>query len=103
MKFTYSWLKEHLDLPSQTSLDQVVTRLTAIGLEVEAVTDEREDWEFFAIARIESVDPHPLKPTNIDHVIRGGPFSTSVVLSAIAEMEIVGKLAREGHQIYLLS
>ena len=44
-----------------------------------------------------------LEPTNIDQVIRGGPFSTSVVLSAIAEMEIVGKLAREGHQIYLLS
>ena len=43
MKFTYSWLKDHLDLPSQTSLEQVVTRLTAIGLEVEAVTDERKD------------------------------------------------------------
>ena len=103
MKFTYSWLKDHLDLPSQTSLEQGVTGLTAIGLEVEAVNDERENWQPFAITQIESVDPYPLEPTNIDQVIRGELFSTSVVLSAIAEMEIVGKLVREGRQIYLLS
>ena len=37
MKFTLSWLKEHLD--TDASLDAIVDKLTMIGLEVEAVED----------------------------------------------------------------
>ena len=37
MKFTLSWLKEHLD--TTASLDQVKQALTMLGLEVEGVTD----------------------------------------------------------------
>ena len=33
MKFTLAWLKEHL--ASDSSLDGIVERLTAVGLEVE--------------------------------------------------------------------
>ena len=35
MKFTLSWLKEHLE--SDSTLDQIVETLTRIGLEVEGV------------------------------------------------------------------
>ena len=37
MKFTFSWLKEHLNTTS--SLDEVVDALTDLGLEVEEVRD----------------------------------------------------------------
>ena len=35
MKFTLSWLKDHLD--TGASLDEIVETLTRIGLEVEGV------------------------------------------------------------------
>ena len=38
MKLTLSWLKDHLD--TDASLDQIVERLTSIGLEVEHVDDK---------------------------------------------------------------
>ena len=38
MKFTLSWLKDHLD--TGASLDEIVETLTRIGLEVEGVADK---------------------------------------------------------------
>ncbi len=38
MKFTLSWLKDHLE--TDASLDEIVERLTSIGLEVEHVDDK---------------------------------------------------------------
>ena len=37
MKFTLSWLKDHLD--TNASLDEITTALSAIGLEVEGVVE----------------------------------------------------------------
>ena len=37
MKFTLSWLREHLD--TEASLDTITTTLSAIGIEVEGVED----------------------------------------------------------------
>ena len=37
MKFTLSWLKDHLD--TTASVEQLSTKLSAIGLEVEGVED----------------------------------------------------------------
>ena len=37
MKFTLSWLKDHLD--TDATLDTITETLTRIGLEVEAVTE----------------------------------------------------------------
>ena len=37
MKFTLDWLKQHLD--TTASLDEITIALTALGLEVDAVTD----------------------------------------------------------------
>ena len=38
MKFTLSWLKDHLE--TDATLEQICARLTAIGLEVEEVDDK---------------------------------------------------------------
>ena len=40
MKFTLSWLKEHLE--TEAGLDEIVETLTRIGLEVEAVENPAE-------------------------------------------------------------
>lgn len=56
MKFTLSWLKDHLD--TDAPLDQIVERLTAIGLEVEAV-DDKAALKPFVIARVLTASKHP--------------------------------------------
>ncbi|MBV9136967.1 MAG: hypothetical protein JO357_07905, partial [Hyphomicrobiales bacterium] len=49
MKFTLSWLKDHLETDSR--LDEIVSVLTRIGLEVEAVEDKAAALKPFTIAR----------------------------------------------------
>ncbi len=49
MKFTLSWLKDHLD--TDASLDEIVERLTSIGLEVESV-DDKARLKPFVIAKV---------------------------------------------------
>ncbi|HEX8418834.1 MAG TPA: phenylalanine--tRNA ligase subunit beta, partial [Sphingomonas sp.] len=57
MKFTLSWLKEHLD--TEATLDQVVETLTRIGLEVEGVTDPGAKLAAFRVARVLTAERHP--------------------------------------------
>ena len=57
MKFTVSWLKEHLD--TELSLDELVDALTAIGLEVEEVTDRAKDLAPFTVGYVIEAAPHP--------------------------------------------
>lgn len=57
MKFTLSWLKEHLD--TNASVDEISETLTKIGLEVEEVINPLADMEGFCTARIEEVCDHP--------------------------------------------
>ncbi|MCI4678254.1 phenylalanine--tRNA ligase subunit beta [Rhodoblastus acidophilus] len=57
MKFTLSWLKEHLD--TEASLATIVETLTRIGLEVERVENPAETLGVFRIAEILSAAPHP--------------------------------------------
>ncbi|MER0238368.1 phenylalanine--tRNA ligase subunit beta [Fulvimarina sp. MAC8] len=56
MKFTLSWLKDHLQ--TDATLEEICERLTAIGLDVEAV-DDRAVFNAFRIARVVSAKPHP--------------------------------------------
>jgi len=53
VKFTLSWLKEHLD--TEASLDAIVDKLTLIGLEVERVEDKGKALAPFSIARVISM------------------------------------------------
>ncbi|WP_417688140.1 phenylalanine--tRNA ligase subunit beta [Roseibium sp.] len=57
MKFTLSWLKEHLE--TDASLDEIVEKLTMIGLEVEEVVDRAEQLASFKIAKVLEAAPHP--------------------------------------------
>ena len=56
MKFTLSWLKDHLE--TDASLAEIVERLTSIGLEVEAV-DDKASLKPFVIAKVLTAEQHP--------------------------------------------
>ncbi|NIX76067.1 phenylalanine--tRNA ligase subunit beta [Microvirga terricola] len=57
MKFTLSWLKDHLD--TTASLDEIVETLTRIGLEVEGVEDKAKTLSAYKIAYVISAEQHP--------------------------------------------
>jgi len=57
MKFTLNWLKDHLD--TDATLDEVVERLTMLGLEVEGVEDRAQGLEDFVIGEVMSAEKHP--------------------------------------------
>jgi phenylalanyl-tRNA synthetase beta chain len=57
MKFTLSWLKDHLE--TSASLDQIVEALTRVGLEVEGVENPAEKLGAFTIAKVLTADRHP--------------------------------------------
>ena len=57
MKFTLSWLKEHLD--TDASLNEITDRLTAIGLELEGVENPADALRPFRVARVLEAGPHP--------------------------------------------
>ncbi len=57
MKFTLSWLKEHL--ATDASLAQILTALNDIGLEVEGVENPAERLAGFRVAKVLTAAPHP--------------------------------------------
>lgn len=57
MKFSLSWLKEHLE--TDASAEAIADRLTAIGLEVEEVSNPAEALAPFKVAKVLSAAPHP--------------------------------------------
>ena len=57
MKFTLSWLKDHLD--TEASLDTITETLTRIGLEVEGVEDKAAALKPYVVARILTAEQHP--------------------------------------------
>ncbi len=57
MKFTLSWLKEHLE--TTASVDAIAEKLNAIGLEVEGIENSAEKLAAFRIAKVLSAAPHP--------------------------------------------
>lgn len=57
MKFTLSWLKEHLE--TDASLDEIVATMTKVGLEVEEVHDPAALYAPFKVAYVKSAEQHP--------------------------------------------
>ena len=57
MKFSLSWLKEHLD--TDETLTALADKLTMIGLEVENIEDKAKALAPFSIARVISAEQHP--------------------------------------------
>ena len=57
MKFTLSWLRDHLD--TSADLTTITETLTRIGLEVEAIHDPAAQLAAFTIARVIEAKQHP--------------------------------------------
>ena len=57
MKFTFAWLKEHLETDS--SLGEIADKLTMIGLEVERIDDKGKALAPFVIAHVVEAKQHP--------------------------------------------
>ncbi len=57
MKFTLSWLKDHLD--TNASLEEITLKLTALGLELEGVEDRAKAFAPFKVAHVISAEKHP--------------------------------------------
>jgi len=57
MKFTLSWLKDHLD--TNKDLDTIVDTLTNIGLEIENVEDKSKTFNDFTVAEVLKAEQHP--------------------------------------------
>ena len=55
MKFTFQWLKTHLD--TKASLNEIVDRLTMIGLELEGVEDRAKNLAPFVVAYQNGIEP----------------------------------------------
>tara|TARA_R110002126_G_scaffold213048_3_gene359573 strand:- start:3860 stop:6274 length:2415 start_codon:yes stop_codon:yes gene_type:complete len=92
MKFTLSWLKDHLD--TQSSLGEICEALTMIGLEVEAV-DDKSALKPFVIAKVLTAQQHPdadrLQVLSVDtgtgdpvQVVCGAPNARAGLLGAFA-------------------
>ncbi len=80
MKFSLSWLKTWLE--TTATLDEILTTLSAIGLEVEGVENRAAGLEPFVIAEVIEAAPHP----NADRLracrVRAGGAEISVVCGA---------------------
>jgi len=57
MKFTLDWLKDHLE--TTAPLDEIVAKLSMIGLEVEGVEDRAKPLAPFKVAYVREARPHP--------------------------------------------
>lgn len=57
MKFTLSWLKDHLE--TAASLGEIAERLPSIGIEVEAIVDRGAALRDFVVAQVVEAQPHP--------------------------------------------
>lgn len=57
MKFTLSWLKEHLD--TTASVEEIAETLTDLGLEVEGVENPAAKLAGFTLAKVQSAEQHP--------------------------------------------
>lgn len=99
MKFTLSWLRDHLD--TDAGVDEIARTLNAIGLEVEGIEDRGAALATFRIARIIEAVQHPnadrLRQLRVDI---GDGVERSVVCGAPnARTGLVGVAALPGEYV----
>ena len=93
MKFTISWLKDHLD--TKLTDEKIVDKLTNVGLEVESFQRQTSEFDQFVVARIISAEKHPnadrLKVCEVDigkgenvKVVCGAPNARQNLLTVYA-------------------
>ena len=100
MKFTLSWLKDHLK--TTATVDEIATKLSAIGLEVESVEDPASKLGAFRVARIVEAKKHPnadkLQVVMVE-VERGKPLLEVVCGAPNARVGLVSVFAPLGTYI----
>ena len=57
MKFSLSWLKDHLD--TAASVEEISAKLNAVGLEVEGIEDPAAKLAGFKVAKVLTAERHP--------------------------------------------
>ena len=93
MKITTNWLNNHLD--TKLNENQIIDKLTNIGLEVESVDSQSSDLDSFLIAKILRAKKHPqadrLKVCDVDigakdfvKVVCGAPNAKEGLLTIYA-------------------
>ena len=98
MKFTLSWLRQHLD--TDADLDTIVDKLTAIGLEVEGVEDRAAALAPFVVGYVKSAEKHPDADKLQVCVIDTGDGEAQVVCGAPnARAGLKGVFAPEGSTV----
>jgi len=96
MKFTLSWLKEHLD--TDKSVDELSVVLTAIGLEIEEIQDFASKLSSFTVAEILETEKHPdadkLRVCNVKAhdgeriIVCGAPNARAGIKVALADIGV---------------
>ena len=94
MKFTLSWLKDHLE--TSASVEELADKLSSIGLEVEGVDDPAKKLGPFTIARVLEAKQHPnadrLRVCQVDtgsgvvEVVCGAPNAKTGMIGVFAPM-----------------
>ena len=80
MKFTLSWLFDHLD--TSASLTEIVDTLTRVGLEVESVDDPSRKYDGFVVASVIEAKPHPNADRLKVCIVEAGAGPVQVVCGA---------------------
>ncbi len=100
MKFTLSWLKDHLK--TTATVDEIAAKLSAIGLEVESVEDPGKTLGAFVVARIVEAKRHPnadkLQVVQVE-VAKGQPLMEVVCGAPNARVGLVSVFAPLGTYI----
>ena len=98
MKFTLSWLKEHLE--TDADLATLLDRLTMIGLEVEKVTDRAQGLDGFVVGHVLDASQHPdADRLRVCRVDIGGEEFQVVCGAPNARTGMKGVFAREGSYV----
>lgn len=98
MKFTLSWLKDHLE--TDASQDDITNRLTMLGLEVEHVVDRAKGLESFVVGEVISAEKHPDADKLQVCMVNTGSQTMQVVCGAPnARAGLKGVFAAEGAYI----
>jgi phenylalanyl-tRNA synthetase beta chain len=92
MKFTLSWLKDHLD--TKATVDEIEAGLIQAGLEVESIDNPAKALGSFTIARVVEAEQHPnadkLRVLKVDtgngtvQVVCGAPNARAGLIGAFA-------------------
>jgi phenylalanyl-tRNA synthetase beta chain len=99
MKFTLSWLKDHLE--TDASVDKIAETLTAVGLEIEGISDPGQGLGDFVVAHVVEAAQHPNADKLRVCVVDTGAGRMQVVCGAPnARAGMKGVFAAEGSYIH---